>query len=96
MDQNAWHAPSAWRRPAYYPVLRRWARERAADPWSLWPAVDVWIGQRCIILLPDGEQDLGTVAADEEVRIERAIGAAGLAYVASKFRARGQGVHATG
>ena len=88
--------PSAWRRPAYYPVLRRWARERAADPWSPWPAVDVWIGNRCIILLPDGEQDLGTVAADEEVRIERAMGAAGMVYLAEKFRARGEVARAAG
>jgi hypothetical protein len=77
--------PSAWRRPPYYPVLWRWARERAASPASLWPGVDVWIGRRCILLLPDGEADLGIVAADEEVRIERRMTPSGPAYAASKF-----------
>ena len=80
--------PSAWRRPAYYPTLRRWARERAADPWSPWPGVDVWIGNRCIILLPDGETDLGVVSPEEEVRIDLEPGPSGPAYVARKFRAR--------
>ena len=88
--------PSAWRRPAYYPTLRRWARERAADPWSRWPGVDIWIGDRCILLLPDGEKDLGIVAPDEEVRIEQEMGAGGMVYVASKFRARGAPVHVIG
>src|SRR5688572_7667300 len=54
--------PSAWRRSPYYQVLGRWARERAEAQWSSWPAVDVWIGRRCIIILPDGETDLGIVA----------------------------------
>jgi hypothetical protein len=79
--------PSAWRRAPYYDALRRWARERAESPSSAWPAVDICIGARCIILLPDGEQDLGIVAADEEVRIDRRMTAAGPAYVAAKFKA---------
>ena len=80
--------PAAWRRPPYYRMLWRWARERAADPWSTWPGVDVWIGRRCILLLPDGEQDLGLVAAEEEVRIESRMTPAGPAWRAEKFRAR--------
>jgi hypothetical protein len=77
--------PSAWRQPPYHQALQRWARERAASPSSAWPGVDVWVGRRCIILLPDGETDLGIVAADEEVRIDRRMTAAGPAYVATKF-----------
>ena len=80
--------PWAWRRPPYYPTLRRWARERAEDPWSSWPGVDVWIANRCIIILPDGEKDLGIVAAEEEVRIDRELTVAGAVYVARKFNAR--------
>ncbi|HEX2764369.1 MAG TPA: hypothetical protein VHM92_11095 [Allosphingosinicella sp.] len=80
--------PTAWRQPAYYPALRRWACERADNPASSWPGVDVWIGRRCILILPDGETDLGIVAADEEVRIERRVTAAGQAYVATKFAVR--------
>ena len=77
--------PSAWRRPPYYQTLWRWACERAASPSSSWPGVDVWIGKRCIIILPDGEKDLGIVAADEEVRIDRAMTASGPVYAAMKF-----------
>jgi hypothetical protein len=78
--------PSAWRQEPYYRVLRRWARERAANPSSAWPGVDVWIGRRCILILPDGEKDLGIVAADEEVRIDCTMTAAGPEYAATKFR----------
>ncbi|HYD37369.1 MAG TPA: hypothetical protein VEA60_07135, partial [Allosphingosinicella sp.] len=80
--------PSAWRRAPYYGALRRWARERASDPWSPWPGVDVWIGRRCILLLPDGEQDLGLVAAEDEVRIESRMTGAGPIWSAEKFTAR--------
>lgn len=78
--------PSAWRRAPYYQALRHWARERADSPSSSWPAVDVWIGKRCILILPDGETDLGIVATDEEVRIDCSMTLAGPVYAASKFR----------
>jgi hypothetical protein len=80
--------PSAWRRPPYYQILRRWARERAESRWSSWPGVDVWIGERCVIILPDGEKDLGTVTAEEEVRIDCKMTPAGPVYSVEKFRAR--------
>ena len=77
--------PTAWRQPLYYQALCRWARERAESPSSAWPGVDVWIGRRCIIILPDGEKDLGIVADEEEVRIDCSMTAAGPAYAATKF-----------
>ena len=77
--------PSAWRQPPYYQTLWRWACERAEDPLSKWPGVDVWIGQRCILILPDGEKDLGIVAPDEEVRIDCTIAVTGPVYTATKF-----------
>jgi hypothetical protein len=77
--------PSAWRRQPYHQTLWRWARERAENESSSWPGVDVWIGRRCIIILPDGEKDLGIVAADEEVRIDRTMTDIGPVYVATKF-----------
>ena len=55
---------------------------------SSWPAVDVWIGRRCILILPDGERDLGIVAADEEVRIDCTMTLAGPVYVAMRFGVR--------
>ena len=82
--------PSAWRRAPYYQALGLWAREQAENPRSSWPGVDVWVGRRCIILLPDGEKDLGIVSAEEEVRIDRRITAAGPAWFAEKFVARPQ------
>jgi hypothetical protein len=83
--------PSAWRRQPYYQALWRWARERAESPTSSWPGVDVWIGKRCIILLPDGEKDVGIVASDEEVRIDLAMTATGPAYKATKFTVAASG-----
>lgn len=80
--------PSAWRRAPYYQALGQWARERAENPWSSWPGVDVWIGRRCIIILPDGEKDIGIVEAEEEVRIDRRMTITGPIYVAEKFTAR--------
>jgi len=77
--------PSAWRQPRYYQAFCHWARERAEDPSSSWPGVDVWIGRRCIIILPDGEKDLGTVAADEEVRIDLTTTPDDPVYTATKF-----------
>lgn len=85
--------PSAWRQPPYHQALRLWARERAESPTSTWPGVDVWIGRRCILILPDGETDLGIVAADEEVRVECRTTPAGPAYTATKFKPLG-GLHA--
>lgn len=77
--------PSAWRQPRYYQTLLLWARERAENPSSSWPGVDVWIGRRCIILLPNCEKDLGIVEAEEEVRIDCTMTAAGPIYAATKF-----------
>jgi hypothetical protein len=80
--------PAAWRQAPYYQALLGWARERAESRTSTWPGVDIWIGRRCIILLPDGETDLGIVAADEEVRIECRTTMTGPVYVATKFSTR--------
>lgn len=77
--------PTAWRQPRYYQALSQWTRECAESPSSPWPGVDVWIGRRCIIILPDGEKDLGLVRDEEEVRIDRTMTAAGPAYAATKF-----------
>jgi phosphate uptake regulator len=38
--------------------------------------VDVMIGQRLIVVLPDRDVDLGTVAEGDEVAIERQAGGA--------------------
>jgi hypothetical protein len=81
--------PTAWRRAPYYDTLRQWARELAHSPWAKWPAVDVWIGMRCILILPDGETDLGVVRQGEEIVIDRTMTANGPVFVGSKLPAAG-------
>ena len=78
--------PSAWRKPPYYQTLKQWARQCADDPASAWPGVDVWIGPRCIVVLPDRDVDLGIVGADETVRVDRKANELGAVYEAQKFR----------
>jgi hypothetical protein len=53
--------PDSWRDPAYHPVLEGWAK-RAAEIGS---HVVVFVEKRVIVLKPDGEIDLGTIAPDE-------------------------------
>jgi hypothetical protein len=60
--------PGAWRRSPYYENLRRWALE-AAQKWPDLYLVDVMIGQRCIVILPDREVDVGVLGPDEAVRL---------------------------
>jgi hypothetical protein len=79
--------PFAWRQPPYHEALRRWARELAARPGSAWPAIDVWVGSRCILILPDGEHDMGFVAAREEIVIDVTMTAAGPVFTAAKLPA---------
>jgi hypothetical protein len=61
--------PAAWRRSPYYENLRQWAVE-AAQRWPDLHLVDVMIGAHCIVLLPDREVDIGTLAAGEGIRLE--------------------------
>jgi len=56
-------SPGAWRRSPYYEDLKRWS----ADAIKNQQQVSVWIGQQCIVILPDKEIDLGIVGADEVV-----------------------------
>ena len=81
--------PMAWRQAPYHRNLTRWAQEQADDPNSAWPGVDVWIGGRCIVILPDGETDLGIVAPDEAIRVDCTETDAGSVYVATKFAVAG-------
>jgi hypothetical protein len=62
--------PSAWQRPPYYETLRRWAAQAARTPGSL-SIVDVRIGTRCIVILPDRDVDIGTLNPNEKIRVER-------------------------
>jgi len=58
--------PYSWRDPAYYPVLRGWAK-RAAEIGS---HVVVFVEKRVIVLQPESEIDIGIVAPDEVLVVD--------------------------
>jgi hypothetical protein len=60
--------PIAWRRSPYFENLKRWAVQ-AAQKWPELHLVDVMIGTHCIVLLPDREIDMGTLAAGEMIQL---------------------------
>jgi hypothetical protein len=73
--------PNAWMRPPFYAQIKRWAAEGAERG----RFVFVRIGPRMIAVLPDRDQDLGTVAPEDEILVSR--GAAGLRYEVEVKRA---------
>jgi hypothetical protein len=60
--------PSAWRQSPYYETFKRWAAEgvRARPP----RVVMVRVGTRGMVVLPDREVDIGTVARGESITLE--------------------------
>jgi hypothetical protein len=81
--------PDAWRQAPYLDTLRQWARELAALPAVAWPAIDVWIGERCVLILPDGETDLGGVGQGEQIVIDYEMTPTGPRFVGLKLPASG-------
>jgi hypothetical protein len=60
--------PSAWRRSPYYENLKQWAAEGLrsfSDP----RIVEAMIGNRCIVILPDRDVDIGVLAPDEMIEL---------------------------
>ena len=68
--------PTAWRKEPYISKITRFAAEGAAKGRFLF----IRTGKRCIVLLPDGEHDLGEVSEQDGVHIQRTPGAAGLIW----------------
>lgn len=68
--------PGAWRRAPYYDALKRWAKLGipASGPLRL---VDVMIGQRCVVVLPDRDVEMGMLNADEMIQLQRIPAATG-------------------
>jgi hypothetical protein len=59
----------AWQKAPYYQNFKHWAADGARqDPMH---RVDVMIGARLIVVLPDRDVDLGAVAEGERVLVER-------------------------
>jgi hypothetical protein len=60
--------PSAWRRSPYYENLKQWA----AEGLQMFPdlhIVNAMIGNRCIVILPDRDVDIGVLASDEMIEL---------------------------
>lgn len=68
--------PAAWRRSPYYENFKAWAVQ-AVQKTPEMDLVDVMIGEQVIVILPDREVDVGIVAADEFVRLQRKVATAG-------------------
>ena len=61
--------PNAWRREPYYTNFKRWAAEGALKrPVKL---IDVMIGERLIVILPDRDVEFGVLAPDEAIAMTR-------------------------
>jgi hypothetical protein len=62
--------PGAWKRAPYYEQLKKWSA------WGLRQTpdmhiVDVVIGMRSIVVLPDRDVDIGVIGGEETVRLDR-------------------------
>jgi hypothetical protein len=68
--------PTAWRRSPFYENLKLWAAEAARRTPEM-DLVDVMIGEQEIVILPDREVELGVLASDEVVRLEKRMTPAG-------------------
>ena len=58
--------PDAWKREPYYSRFKVWSEGALASNGQ----VLILVGQRCIVVLPDRDVDLGVVAADEKVIVQ--------------------------
>jgi hypothetical protein len=73
--------PSVWRRSPYYENLKRWAAEGVRMLPDL-HFVNAMIGNRCIVILPDPDVDIGDLASDEMI----AFGGSGAAFEPRKVK----------
>jgi hypothetical protein len=77
--------PSAWRRSPYYEALKRWAAQ-AAERFPEVHVVDVSIGLRSIVVLPDREVELGVLDSDDRIHLAYKSTAAGRVIEVSKVK----------
>jgi hypothetical protein len=61
-------APHAWRREPYYSTFKKWATKAVAQRPHM-HLIDVMIGDRLIVILPDRDVELGTIGEDETVEV---------------------------
>lgn len=60
--------PSAWRRSPYYENLKQWSAETVRRLPEVY-LVDVLIGSRSIVVLPDRDVEVGILQHDEAIRV---------------------------
>ena len=77
--------PSAWRRSPYYENFKQWAQIGAQRSPDL-HIVDVMIGARCIVILPDHDVEVGTLGPDEMIQLEGKMTATGEVIEVQKVR----------
>ena len=77
--------PTAWRRSPYYENLKRWAVEAARRAPDVY-LVDVLIGQRSIVILPDRDVDVGVLENDEALHLTYSTLATGQAIAVSRIK----------
>jgi hypothetical protein len=77
--------PLAWRRSPYYENLKHWAAQGVRNTADL-HLVDVMIGPRCIVILPERDVEIGELGPDEMIHLACKPTAAGLIIEASKIR----------
>jgi len=77
--------PSAWRRSPYYENLKAWAADANRRLPELY-LVDVLIGQRSIVILPDRDVELGVLAHDEVLQLACKTVATGQVIEVSKIK----------
>jgi hypothetical protein len=77
--------PFAWRNSPYYENLKQWAVQAAARLPQLY-LVDVLIGVRSIVILPDRDVEIGVLGPDEAIHLEWRDTAAGRVIDAFKVR----------
>lgn len=82
--------PNVWKLEPHYSDIKRWAREAAGNQNQ---QVVVQIGKRLIAILPDRDIDLGVLADDEVIAIDRSEDGS---YSARKCKADDPGLSATG
>lgn len=78
-------SPGAWRRSPYYETLKQWAKLGIPASGAV-RLVDVMIGQRCIVVLPDRDVDMGSLSPDEMIQIQRKPTATGETIEVVKMR----------
>ena len=80
--------PDSWRSPPFHQQIKQWslkASERTTGPLYF---VRLVIDLRNLIVLPDREIDLGNLAENESVHVERSVTAQGVKFVARKIPRR--------